>query len=669
MIRIENSFPRALLVATLLCVFGFGAAMSGGIGPGRLDDDSPIIDMWDLEHSGDIDPAGAGFRITFDRPVAATYESEIGGVVLDVNGAPVRKTDGTYPAGVANAQGYGWQFDGAADYLSITDAASGGVFDPAGNFSVMAFVTPDTVAAGEDCILGKWETTGNQRSWKLCRDAATVVLSLSADGTAITTLVKATLAQGRPACIVATYDKAATTAAIYVNELTAATSAAMSAAIFDSTAPFEIGASDTGATLWDGRIDHVEYADGIVWSEATARQKCRQYRGLISAATIPVGPVSATPPAILVAPPASGTEPFLVPMPVNATQVSSPAVGRGGLYGASALTNIAQRSSLETWAAGVPTGWTEGITSTGDCAQGTTRMAHGFSSARCTLADADDAVTLVSACLTVTGATAYRLSAWARLESGTGLLDLVLIEDDSTDCATPTTTTSVVDDAVPTGDWARHSGTITTQAGTIRAQVRVSLPPAAAQVLDVDAIMLRTPVLAADHYCGTDADTSATCGALTLPKPSALRNHFNGETQIEFVASSPWAGVDLAGQALLFTDGAAAPNFLRITVDAVSDELLWAVFDSASGVKYNNNNVLNWAANTDYQLKVRFDGRNNGANRNLWLWWNSTWITATAGAGTGMRSAGQATSYLCGTASDGSGCYIRKLIIRNRFVD
>jgi len=354
----------------------------------------------------------------------------------------------------------------------------------------------------------------------------------------------------------------------------------------------------------------------------------------------------------MVAPPDSGTEPFLVSQPTNTTQVMSYATGMGGVSSARELDNLAQRGVLETWAAGVPTGWTEGVTSTGNCAQGTSRVAQGQSAARCTLADADDAVTLTSACLTVTGATLYSLSAWARLESGTGLLDLDLIEDDSVDCATPTTTTNVVNDAVPTSDWAKQAGTITTQAGTIRAQVRVSLPAAAAQVLDVDAIALLAGGLATDHYCGADTDATASCSDIIVSTPNPLPA--NGDAQVSMTISSPVDGAEIPARRVLYSPGTGAADENAIDVSWSQDYLTTGQYQSdgdlaGGGVPAAGN------ASTNYDVSVAH--YSNGRTVSCWdSTCTQSWST--------QRNDIASTWYLGGNDTTGSDTAVRSLVVQ-----
>jgi hypothetical protein len=632
---------RALrLTCTALAVLLLFALSVGG------DSYKPPIRTYHLDHSGEADVGDATMAITFDEAVGATYTTEGGAFVMDVNGSPARKTDGFWPNGLDGAQGHGWTFDGINDYLSITDAASGGAFDPTGSFSVMVVVTPDSVDSTYDFILGKY-VSGGTRSWVVWKYQDDITFALSNDGTNgaghFTTLGKnSCLAAGRQACVVVSYryiSDGSSVASIYIDELTAATTSSANGPIYNSTIDFAVGGQTAGLNQWDGTIHHVEYVDGTAWSEDYARMRCRQYMGTLSSQSTGqyVAASSATPPALMVAPPDSGTEPFLVDQPANSARVGSPATGRGGAYGAGGITNLAERSSFETWVAGSPTGWAEA--GTGDCAESTARIAHGQDAVRCTLSDAVETVTLTGNCFAVSGATDYHASIFARLESGTGDLNFIVYEDDTADCSSPTGHTTI--GCTPLSYWDRRVDTpYTTQAGTVAAQIVLELPAGAAQVVDLDAVQFKPGALPTDAFCSTDANAPAVCTPELLSINSPISA--NGQTQIEFVASSPWAGTELGGNVTLLSDGGVgAANSYRLAILSSTAEPQWIVYDGTATPKYTITNIFNLAANTDYTLKVFTDGLSN-----LRLWWNSAWQTVMGGAGTGIRSAAQTITYL-----------------------
>jgi hypothetical protein len=665
---------RRLLIL-LLCLLPTAAAAQPGpldpkdtwfpwFLPGGGGSNGKIIRSYHLDRSGlgssNLCATSIGcptLGVYFDDAVAATYVPEIGGapLTLTVNGNPTRVPAGTWPAGFAAAPGYAWRMDGTGDYLSIADNPLFEVPD----FSVFACMIPRGVATG-DGYAGK--SVFGQIGWIIYTptEATRIQLGVSDDGSAggghFSALTKTSAtAANRITCYTVSYDYIADGSSvgnIWVDELAVATSNTMDGPPFNGNGPLEINTYN--APGQEPPVDMLVWAyyPGVL-TAADHLKLSRRYRGLYDGSgTQVVSVVNAAPPSLQVAAPADAVEPFLVDQPANTTQLGKTA-SCSGLYGPSAVSNLVQYGSVEAWAAGAPTGWTEGITSTGDCAQGLTRMAHGSSAARCTLADADDAVTLTSACLTVVGSTAYRLSAWARLVSGTGLLTVNVLEDDSADCGSITATTAVISAVVPGAAWLRQAGNITTGAGTIRVQVQVSLPAAAAQALDIDAIQLRAGIVPTDSYCDAPGAATGVCATSVTSHASALSA--NGSATIEGTWCTPWAGTDPAADATIWTSGnAAAANSLTMILESTTDEPAWYVYDSASATKYNEPNTANWAASTPYLIRNAWSGGG-------WLgltWPSGTWYETAAGAGTGIRAAAQATTYICGSHAAGSDTWV-----------
>jgi hypothetical protein len=520
---------------------------------------------------------GADMYVLFDDAVGATYTTEGGSYSLTVNGSPTRVNDGTWPEGLDGSQGYGWEFDGSSDYLSRSDD---GAFDPSGDFSVLAVVRPDTVAAGEDCIAGKYETTGNEKGWKLCRSADDVVLTTSADGSADTTVTASTmLGVHRLSCIVATYDKSATTGTIYVDEQTAATNASMGASVNDSAADLEIGASDTGSTLWAGGIDYVAYYSEAL-SAATARKLCRQYRGLLSTIGNAVSVSSASPPAIPLAPPDSGTQPFLVDQPANTTQVGSPASGSGGIYAAAAIDNLVQRSSFETWGgAGDATGWTEATGGSGAVAEDTSAVAHGGSSAKLTCTAGADSWSLTSACLDVDPSKDYTVGLWGKKASGTTNLSITVkgwsnaacdADEESEYTSTPGDIASdwtkypASSFSIASGDW---------EATTDYATVIISDDcSGGAGVQYIDAVHLHEDrTYRTDAYCGCDTDATCSCTDViaSIGNPMSI----NGTSQIDATVRSPVDGAETGARRVVYAAGTGGGDENAIDVTWMQDYL------------------------------------------------------------------------------------------------
>lgn len=663
---------RRLLIAFLLCALPLAASAQPAAEPWfhafMPQASSGLVRSYHFDRSGsgssnlcDTSVGCPTLGLWFGKEVAATYAADIGAYTLTVNGNPTRVSGPTWPSGLVTP-GYNWRFDGTGDSLSVADA--GGAFASQTAWSVSCTIIPRAGFASGDVFAAKWNTTGNKRSWRLYTGGTSVVLDISSDGAAgtITTLTKAaSIAANRLSHITASCDGAGN-CSLWVDELAVATSAAMGDP-FEGDAAFSIGADAEGAGDVPADFFRCVYQDGQLVA-ADHQRANRRFRGLYDGSgNNPVTTTAATMPALPLAYPTSGVSPFLIDLPANSNAIGAVASGSGGLYGSSAIVNKCWRSSFETGAA--LTGWTiaDGGT-TGACAQATVAPVHGSATALCTTADADDAVTLTSGCATVVGGTAMWVAAWLKTAAGAGLVDVNILEDDSADCSSITTTTAVVDNAVPVADWARYSGAITLQAGTIRAQVQISLPAAAAQTTYIDAVTFRAGI-ATDAFCTADTDADASCSTMvqSVADNGSLISA-NGSSSIVGTFRSPWAGTDITANAYLLADGAVgAANSMVVYLPPANDEPLFGIYDATPAIRYVGPNVANWAAATDYTVKVQRDGLGS-----LGLWWNAAWNKTTASAGTGIRSASRALFYMCGSQVAGFDVWLRSLETYRRMI-
>jgi hypothetical protein len=123
--------------------------------------------------------------------------------------------------------------------------------------------------------------------------------------------------------------------------------------------------------------------------------------------------------------------------------------------------------------------------------------------------------------------------------------------------------------------------------------------------------------------------------------------------------------VDLTASAYLFYDGPAPnANTYQLYGNVGTDEPVWVVYDNGGASRFNNPNVFNWAADTDYTLRVR-----TGGNNDLGLYWNAAWQLVMGGAGTGVRSAAQTTTYIGSSSTVPANVWTKELYIypRTRF--
>jgi hypothetical protein len=581
-----------------------------------------IIRGWTFNESGAVDrghpcpdnnPECITAHFTFDAAVAGTYTSEFGGYVMTVNGAMDRRLDYTHPAGLGNTEGYSWEFTGA-DYF---DRADDGTFDPAayasGDMMIVVVFTPSTVAAGEDCIVAKWETTGNLRGWKLCRDADDVVFSLSVDGTAVTTVTHANcLAAFRPAYISAVYDLSTTTATVFVDNGNTA-NAAMSAAIFNTTADFEVGASDTGATLLEGWIHDLKvYMDQAGIAASQHGTMLTQWQGRTSSQYHTLNMTAASPPALPMNTVASGIEPFFREIPVDTTVIGEVVAGSGGLYSPGALTSKWWRGSVETCAAGHPTGWTiaenggaGGATVVVDC--DTTTSAHGGTSMKVT---ADNGglpknAQMVSACQAFWLGQDVTLSAWGITTSGTADCDVVLYEYDTAACGAflrKTTTWT----GNPGATWAQLIGTqpaaswhVNTSSWNARVICNAT---GTAYTVNFDAFMAVQAAATWDTDALACCDSDADCVSTTIVNIDDSSPITPGTFTVRGTWRSPIDGAETTNKVIFENDPTAGNNnMVRVSHD--TDLLRCSVWDSA-GVERASTVAAASTADQDWDFEI-----------------------------------------------------------------
>lgn len=625
--------------------------------------DAVVIRDFPFAYSGYVDVNHGGLAtmwIDFSQdPSGATITTSDGGYTLTKAGAPARVNDGTYPSGLST-QGYAHRLDGAADYWYRADD---GTFDFGDDFTIHAAITPDTVAAGEDCIVAKYETTDNKKSWKLCRSADGIVFTMSADGSTDTTVTKAScLAAHRPAFITATYDKSGTTADVYVDNLAVATSGAAAADLYDTTANLEVGASDTGATLWDGLISELVLVPAYK-TEADHLFAWRQYQGRMSTTTNVASVTSAAPPAVIMAPPASGTEPFIIPQPANASYIGSPATGSGGIYGAAAITNLIYRSAIcETQdGSSHPQGWVTAETAGDgsaavDCSTDT--VAHGARSLKVVLTGTTSAANITSACITTGIGSDVYLSAYNKCTSGTCASRLGLAEYDNADCTANLAFNAVLNFMSGT-DWEKQDAVFAAgswNGATSSFTIYLNENGNGGTTAYWNSPQLRVASTPTDAFCGSDADAAAVCTILDVTSGSEALSA--ASWTITATVRSPIDGAEATPVRTILRVPATAGDNNKITASWASDTLTLSVFDSA-GAEKTSTVAAAGNADTDYDIVLK-----KNAMGQIWACWEGT---CDATPGTAALTDGVGSEIVIGSdGTTGGDVWVRDLKIYRR---
>jgi hypothetical protein len=241
--------------------------------------DDLTIEPWKVTKPGVGTP---NFAMYFDNDVynTGTYTSEIGNYTFTVAGDTKHvesQTLGDY-----------FSFDGTGDYLSLANGSGGSDFNPSGNFSVAAIVTPSTIAAGQNVICSKWSGAA-QRGWMLYRDGAAVSFIRSTDGTAGTQLnssVASALVAGKTSLVTGTYSTT-TGLSLRVDALPADSDAA-TGTVFASTASFYVGVEGDLSNALNGKIHYLTFINHGTGAVLTQAQHDAMYANLKQANILPV---------------------------------------------------------------------------------------------------------------------------------------------------------------------------------------------------------------------------------------------------------------------------------------------------------------------------------------------------------------------------------------------
>lgn len=607
-----------------------------------------------------------------------TFTANTGQTLTQQGSGITRTTDGTYPAGVSGSQGHEWNFNGSTDYITST------IGPPAGDFSVVCIVMPKAATANAT-IIGNYDPTTNKRGWLLGQSTNAINFLVSDNGTTsvghyTSIMVVSALYPGRVSFLAGTYDYIADGSSImklYADNLTTTSSTSADGPVYPGAANLSIGSGASGGgAFFAGTISHCTYWDGVVLTPGQVENIRNVWMGVLSTSGVPVSTTSATPPAVMVSPRNAGTEPYLRSYGANINTVSNNGTC-SGLYGASAVTNLIRRSLLRTWngadggtgCGDYPTGWAAYCAAgdgTSAIAKDATTKAVDVYSAKTTLTGTTSVAFLYSNCRTAEIGQNVKTTVEYKCASGTCTSSIVLRQ--YTAAANCTGAYTDVTQTCSGATWNKCTLTHLAAAwagGTQSYRVLFAETGDGGVVSNWSAPQMRANAssvpLDIDQFCGTDADADAAC--TNMINGTASPYSANGPMTTVVTGCSPFAGADLptAGYSVLFWDGVGFTNTLLLEIIAGTDELMYDTFSGVSGEKYIAPNVSNWSALTNYTVKISNDGIGN-----LRLWWNNTWQTTMAGAGTGTRSAAQTTTYLSCNSSVGGDIYIRDLIVYRR---
>lgn len=143
--------------------------------------------------------------------------------------------------------------------LSITDGSQSGL-DITGDLSVSMWIKPESIT-GDDALLTKFDSTGNQRSYAFTYFSTNFLAFLtSSNGTnAVQKSVAQTWVIGTTYYVSVVYDASAGSAEFYVDgSKIGSTQTGYHTSLHNGTAPFHLGALNVTATsFFDGVMDEV----------------------------------------------------------------------------------------------------------------------------------------------------------------------------------------------------------------------------------------------------------------------------------------------------------------------------------------------------------------------------------------------------------------------------
>lgn len=605
-----------------------------------------------------------------------TFTANTGQTLTQQGSGITRTTDGTYPAGVSGSQGHEWNFKGSTDYITST------IGPPAGDFSVMCVVMPSAITSNAT-LIGNYDGSSNKRGWQIYQSANAASFIVSDDGTTgaghyTSIQVASTMAPGKVIIIIATYDyisDGASVMKLYADALSN-TSSTADGPVYSGAYNLSIGANGAGNQYFAGTISHCAYWNGVVLTPDQVATIRNGWLGMMSTSGVPVSTTSATPPALMVSPRNAGTEPYLRSYGANINTVSNNGTC-SGLYGASAVTNLIRRSLLRAWngadggtgCGDYPTGWAASCAAgdgTAAIAKDATTKAVDVYSAKMTLTGTTSTAAIASNCRTTEIGQNIKATVEYKCASGTCTSSIVLRQ--YTAAANCTGAYTDVTQTCTGTSWNKCTLTHLAAAwagGTQSYRVLLSETGDGGVTSNWSAPQMRANAtsmpLNIDHFCGADTDADATC--TNMINSTASPYSANGPMTTTVTACSPWAGVDLPTSIFptIFYDY-GVNNAYALRVHAITREPYWQIIDNTPAVSKNiAPDVANWMAMTPYTVKVSTDGSGN-----MRMWWNNAWQTTPAGAGTGIRSAAQTTTYLSGSDSAGGDIYIRDLIVYRR---
>ena len=546
-----------------------------------------------FDTSGLFNTAGAKFWINFSQdPSSSPITDGTGDYQFVVNGTPVRRFDGTYPAGIGGTEGYRWDHDSTSDGLTRADDGS---LDFTTQFTLVVVTTNLDISSGAGNLWLRKKSSTPDMGYRLYMFIDDVYFNTY--NTTTTTIQKNNVGlAGKVNCAVATMDGTggvgSSTSYLYVDEYSSSTSSTMNPVGAAPGVPTQIHMPSSKS----GIMHYAAYYSDAAWTEAQSRSFCRNFYGLMSNDGNHVSVTSSSPAATYLT--TTGAPSYLV-----STSADTAIIGAYGFYAHPDIDNLVQRQSFESW----PT-WDE-TTVAGDgsatVAQvSTATSAHGYSHISMSLAGTTSSATVHSACVTSGISADLYVQVQAKKTAGTTSSAVRIHEYSDASCSTSISTTDIRAAGDVTSDWAEYGGKFAAASWngpTAGWKIEIHETCNGGCISHFDAVQAASRAEATDSYCvtcDTDATCSCTASISTIPQPLTAQGW-----KITATIRSPIDGASATPVRNILTVPGTAGNNNRIDLYWASDTLTLDVYDS-SGTKITATQTAAGNADTDYSIEA-----------------------------------------------------------------
>lgn len=458
---------KVILLVLLVSTITYGIGIDQGISNTNQCIQRPI-EVFSLNHSGYFtDPTAPAFWIDMSQ-----LSNEAGTIYMTLPNVPgtwyirheiytndyaaVRVSDNTYPNGfssfgyarkyIAQERDYAWAVSNplheppnvpVGNYTVLPNH----LFDGKNDFSVVCAVTPLNLIDG-GIYIAQADAQAINETWNIYNSGTSLVFLVSTDGARgnLSYLYGGTVGAHQQTIFGATYHyitDGSSQMRFYINNDTVLTTdTAVGPPHTCCGDPAHDGSfilGGIGSYGVEGLIHDCRFYTSVITQ--TQFDFIRDsWNGVTSNKGASLTTVNTAPPSLLMSPINSGLIAPYEKLPPNISRVGSYSTGKGGIYVPKAKTNLTGRSSFESWAAGVPTGWTK-VSGASTITQSSDAI-HGNSSLK--IDSVASGIMLAGPCMTgtINDASDYNMHCYTKKTSGTPDCNFVIDQYSDGACGT-----------------------------------------------------------------------------------------------------------------------------------------------------------------------------------------------------------------------------------------